>query len=62
MQTLIPGSREEAGRIHEGLLRKGIQTVLRQLPDGRNLRVSFLITARHTPEAIDRVIRVLTDL
>lgn len=62
MQTLIPGSREEAGRIHEGLLRKGIQTVLRQLPDGRNLRVSFLITARHAPEAIDRVIRVLTDL
>lgn len=62
VQTLAPGSRAETQRLHRGLLSRGVQAVLRQAPTGDGLRISFLITARHSPEAIDRAVATLSRL
>jgi 8-amino-7-oxononanoate synthase len=60
VQTLAPASKATTLRLHERLLQNGVRTVLRRAPHGQGLRVSFVITARHTPEAIDRAVGALT--
>ena len=62
VQTLAPTSKADTLRRHESLLRRGVRTVLRQAADGGGPRISFVITARHTPEAIDRAATALTEI
>jgi 8-amino-7-oxononanoate synthase len=59
VQSLAPSPHLDALRLHEQLLRRGIRTVLRRAHDGRGLRLSFVITARHTPAEFDRASRIL---
>jgi len=60
VQTL--NIRRDARRLHASLLRQGIGAVLRQLEAGWSGRISFLITARHTPDDIDAAVEVLARL
>lgn len=62
VQTLTSLSKADTVRFHERLLHHGIRTVLRRPLRSRSLRISFVITARHTPEAIDRAVVVLTEI
>jgi 8-amino-7-oxononanoate synthase len=62
VQTLALASQAHTLRLHERLLQHGVRTVLRRASDGGGLRISFVITARHTPEAIDRAITALTEM
>jgi 8-amino-7-oxononanoate synthase len=59
VQTLLPSRGLEPVRLFEALLKQGIQTVLHQARHGQAPRISFLITARHVPEAVDRAVDVL---
>jgi 8-amino-7-oxononanoate synthase len=59
VQTLAPISRTSTKRLHEQLGRRGIRTVLRKALHGDGPRISFVVTARHTPAAIDRAIATL---
>jgi 8-amino-7-oxononanoate synthase len=62
VQTLAPASKADAARLHERLLHQGVRTVLRRALLGHGLRLSFVITARHTPESIDSAIAALTEI
>ncbi len=62
VQTLAPASKAETVRLYERLLHKGVRTVLRGARHGQDPRLSFVITARHTPEAIDRAVSALTQI
>ena len=62
VQTLEAASKAETVRLHERLLHRNVRTVLHRSPHGRGLRLSFVITARHTPEAIDRAVATLTEI
>ncbi|MGA2812072.1 MAG: aminotransferase class I/II-fold pyridoxal phosphate-dependent enzyme [Candidatus Acidiferrum sp.] len=62
VQMLAPAAKAETLRFHERLLQNGVRTVLHRAPHGQGLRVSFVITARHTPEAIDRAVTALAKL
>ena len=62
VQTLAPASKATAVRLHERLLQNGVRTILRRAPRGQSLRLSFVITARHTPEAIDQAVSALTEI
>jgi 8-amino-7-oxononanoate synthase len=57
VQTL--NIRRDARRLHASLLQQGIGTVLRQPEPGWNGRISFLITARHSPHDIDAAVEAL---
>jgi 8-amino-7-oxononanoate synthase len=59
VQTLnaIPGI--DAVELHERLLQFNIRTVLHRPRDGHNARLSFLITALHSPSAIDDGVEAL---
>jgi 8-amino-7-oxononanoate synthase len=59
VQTLAPPSQRDTLHFHERLLHHGVRTVLRHASDGQGLRISFVITARHTPEAIDCAVTAL---
>ncbi|MGA9416065.1 MAG: aminotransferase class I/II-fold pyridoxal phosphate-dependent enzyme, partial [Terriglobales bacterium] len=61
VQTLAPASRADTRHLHERLLHRGVRTVLRRALDGHGARISFVITVRHTPEAIDRAIAALSE-
>ena len=61
VQTLAPVSQADTRRLHERLLHQGIRTVLRRAMHGQGLRFSFVITARHTPQAIDSAITALAE-
>ena len=61
VQTLAPISAAVTGRLHQRLLRQGVRAVLRRSLDGRSDRLSFVITARHTPESIDTAIAALME-
>jgi 8-amino-7-oxononanoate synthase len=54
VQSLVPSGHLDALRLHENLLHCGIRAVLGHASGGHGLRLSFLITARHSPEEIDR--------
>ena len=60
IQTLAPNAETEPRRVHLQLLRRGVRTVLRSTPHGH--RITFVITARHTPGAIDDAIDALSNL
>lgn len=62
VQTLAPASEVDVRRLHERLLQRGVRTILRRAIDGHGARLSFVITARHTPESIDTAISMLTDV
>jgi 8-amino-7-oxononanoate synthase len=62
VQTLVSASKADTVRLHERLLQNGVRTVLHRAPHGQGLRLSFVITARHTPEAIDRAVNALTKI
>lgn len=62
VQTLAPEPEAETLRRHERLLRNGVRTVLRKSGDGGGPRISFVITARHTPAAIDRAVTALGEI
>lgn len=62
VQTLAPASTAEAQRLHERLLHRGVRTVLRRSLNGRGARLSFVITARHTPSSIDDAMSVLVEV
>lgn len=54
VQTLLPLPGVDPIRLYERLLTQGIRTVLHHARNGHGPRISFLIMARHFPEAIDR--------
>lgn len=62
VQTLAPVSNAETRRLHERLLHRGVRTVLRSALHRPGLRISFVITARHTPQAIDSAITALAEI
>jgi 8-amino-7-oxononanoate synthase len=53
VQTLPPAPRDDIVKLHQRLLGLGVRTVPHWSHVGRTARLSFLITARHTPEGID---------
>lgn len=59
VQTLIPQSTLDARRLHGQLLRQGIRTVLHCGDKGRIPCLSFLITARHSRNDIDRAVNAV---
>ncbi len=59
VQTLSPAPAADTLRLHERLLQRGIRTVLSYAHSGHGLRISFLITARHASEEIDRATEAL---
>jgi 8-amino-7-oxononanoate synthase len=59
VQTLVSASEEGTRRLHAGLRGQGVLAVLRRSLQGNEIRLSFVITARHTPESIDRAIDAL---
>jgi 8-amino-7-oxononanoate synthase len=61
VQTLAPCG-VDARHLHKRLLRRGVRTVLRRASQGQAARLSFVITARHTPASIDRVIDALMEV
>jgi len=60
IQTLLTGSKTNTRELHERLARNGVRTVLRYENGTSDLRISFVITARHTPQEIDRAVGVLS--
>ncbi len=60
VQTLAPIPQLDAATLHERLLRAGVRVVLQRAHDGHGARISFLITARHSPEEIDCALDALT--
>lgn len=61
VQTLDPLPDLEAADLHRHLERLGVRTVLHRPSCRPSARVSFLITARHTPAAIDRALEALAE-
>ena len=59
VQTLKPASHLDARRLHERLFNLGVRTVLRCSHDGKEARLSFIITARHRPGDIERAVKAL---
>lgn len=61
VQTLAPASTADTRRLHERLLHRGVRTVLRRALRGHGARLSFVVTARHTPDSIDSAIAALAE-
>jgi 8-amino-7-oxononanoate synthase len=61
VQTLTPIPKLNAPLLSARLLRLGVRTVLRRGHNGHTPRISFLITARHTPQDIDRAVALLAE-
>lgn len=59
VQTLAAAREVDTLRLHERLLAHGIRTVLLRAQARRGPRISFVITARHAPEEIDRAGQIL---
>lgn len=51
----------DAAALHESLAAKKVQTVLHRNGNEAAARISFIITARHTQDDIDRAVNSLTD-
>jgi len=49
----------DAPALHRRLRELGVRTVLQRSACGAGATVSFLITARHTPAAIDRAVEAV---
>jgi 8-amino-7-oxononanoate synthase len=61
VQTLMPTPSLDAVVLHERLLRKGVRTVLHDSRNGRGARISFIITALHSPNDIERAAVALAE-
>jgi 8-amino-7-oxononanoate synthase len=59
VQTLILHDDFDSPALHSRLLQLGIRTVLRWGRNDNSPRISFIITARHTPSDIDRAVDIL---
>jgi 8-amino-7-oxononanoate synthase len=59
VQTLIPIPKLDTSLLHERLLQLGVRTVLRRSHNDHGPCLSFLITARHTPQDIDGAVEML---
>lgn len=55
--VLNPGAGSEA--VYRRLLRRGVRAVLHRPACGPRASVSFIVTARHTPAAIDRAVQAV---
>jgi 8-amino-7-oxononanoate synthase len=60
VQMLAPVAGADAATIHERLLRSGVRAVLHYSRHDSRPRLSFLITARHTPAQLDRAAEQLS--
>jgi 8-amino-7-oxononanoate synthase len=56
VQTLALRPDLDAGVLHDRLARAGVRTVLRDAQSGHSRQISFLITALHRPQDIDRAV------
>ena len=61
VQTLASVCRDAARRLHQALMRRGVLAVLRQGQMGSGPRLTFLLTARHGPQAIAGLVAALAD-
>lgn len=61
IQTLAETEGDEAGWLHKQLAASGVQTVLHHTHHEGEAKVSFLITARHSTNDIDRAVDLLPD-
>jgi 8-amino-7-oxononanoate synthase len=61
VQTLAPVLGLHAAVLHDRLSRAGLRTVLRRVHAKQGARISFLLTARHRFEEIDRALDQLAD-
>jgi 8-amino-7-oxononanoate synthase len=59
VQTLAPIPGLDTVRLHEDLLALGVKTVLHRGRHGYGPRISFIVTALHSPGDIDRGVRAL---
>lgn len=59
VQTLLPARHMNALQLYQQLLEHGVRSVLRRSHLGHMPLLTFLITARHAPEEIDRAVRML---
>jgi len=59
VQTLVNTARFDLLRLHERLLQLGVKTVLHSNRPGEEARLSFIITALHTPSQIDEAVSAL---
>jgi 8-amino-7-oxononanoate synthase len=62
VQTLEPAAGLDAVQLHERLRRQGVETVLQRGRNGCEARVSFLLTANHMPQDIDRAMEALAQI
>jgi 8-amino-7-oxononanoate synthase len=62
VQTISLASDTDASNLHRHLLDRGVRTVLHRGHDGRALRLSFLISAQHTPAEIDLATTLLAEV
>jgi 8-amino-7-oxononanoate synthase len=60
VQTIRAQHRTQTLDLHEYLLRSGIRTVLQRGRTDAGVRISFLITARHRPEDVESVARIIS--
>ncbi len=59
MQTLVTSEEVDAAKLHRRMFMEGVRCVLHHPRNGYRAQISFLITARHHPEEIDRAVEVL---
>ncbi len=59
VQTLAPSCEINPLRLYQYLLRRGVRTVLRRSRCGQAALLSFIITARHRPDEIERAVDML---
>lgn len=62
VQTLLQVPGLDSVRLHQQLADAGIHTILRKACGSQSPHVSFILTARHRPEAIDQVLQVLAGI
>jgi len=62
IQRLLPLPTAVARELHERLLASGVRTVLQPCSMGDTARITFVLTARHRADAIDRAVGVLAGL
>jgi 7-keto-8-aminopelargonate synthetase-like enzyme len=51
----------DAREVHRALLSRGVRAVLHRDSAGGGLQISFVLTARHRPDEIDRAAGILAD-
>lgn len=61
VQPLRMSERIDVGALHEALFARGLQTVLHRGTNGADIRISFIITTRHTAADIDWAVASLAD-